>query len=488
VASGIDSVTPKSHGMRQVTGFQRWWPEVGGGRSLQARLAMVSLFALCAALLVAHSVLVGIFERQVTRQFEAALTIQLDQLTAGVELVGDPPQISVQEPSADPRWGKPYSGIYWQVSAVADGENAPLAVTHRSRSLWDYSLAMPNDDLTAGVVHIHRVPGPAGQSLVAAERLVVLDFETNSTPVRLVIASDTHDLAVSVAAFTRSVMQYLAALGLMMALVVAVQLVYGLAPLRALERSLSRLREGKTETLNGRFPSEVAPLVGQFNAVLTEQRRNLQRARSLAGNLAHAMKTPLTVIANAAQDSHLEGEALRETVRHYGALAEKQVAWHLKRARMAASATGQFSPVQIAEVLQGIVAVVRRAHADKRLEVLCDVPQTLRFLGEREDLQEILGNLVDNAFKWAHQFVSVTVDRTEDRIVLLVDDDGPGVAPERYADILQRGTRLDEVVAGSGLGLAIVAELVALYQGCIAFSPSVRGGLRVELQLPMEMA
>jgi signal transduction histidine kinase len=119
---------------------------------------------------------------------------------------------------------------------------------------------------------------------------------------------------------------------------------------------------------------------------------------------------------------------------------------------------------------------------------MCDIPQTLRFLGEREDLQEILGNLVDNAFKWAQQFVSVTVDRTEDRIVLLVDDDGPGVAPERYTDILQRGTRLDEVVAGSGLGLAIVAELVALYKGRIAFTPSVRGGLRVQLQLPMEMA
>lgn len=474
--------------MRLAAGFRKWWGQVGVGRSLQARLAIVGLLGVCTALLVAHSVLVSLFERQVTRQFEATLIIQLDQLTAGVELAGDPWQIIVQEPSADPRWGKPYSGIYWQVSAVADGENTPQAVIHRSRSLWDFNLAVPGDELAPGVVHIHRIPGPAGQRLLAAERRVVLDAETKPTPVRLIIASDTRELTVSVAAFTRSVMQYLAALGLMMGLVVAIQLVYGLAPLRALERSLGRLREGKAETLDGRFPSEVAPLVGQFNAVLTEQRRNLQRARSLAGNLAHAVKTPLTVIANAAHDPHLDSQALRETVRHYGALAEKQVAWHLKRARMAASTTGQYTPVRLAEVLDGVVAVVRRAHADKRLEVLCDVPQTLRFRGEREDLQEILGNLIDNAFKWAHQFVSVTVDRTEDRMVLLVDDDGPGVAPERYADILQRGTRLDEVVAGSGLGLAIVAELVALYQGRIAFSPSVRGGLRVLLELPMEMA
>ncbi|MEY3668936.1 MAG: hypothetical protein RL258_331 [Pseudomonadota bacterium] len=476
---------PKRSEMSQPAGLQKWWGLVAGRRSLQARLAMVSLLAVCAVLLVAHSVLVGLFERQVTRQFESTLTIQLDQLTAGIEMVGDPPQISVQEPSADPRWSKPYSGVYWQVSTGLDSQNAALAVVLRSRSLWDFTLAVPGDDLTAGVVHIHRIAGPAGQTLVAAERSVVLDSETNPTPVRLVIASDSHELAVSVASFTRSVMQYLVALGLMMALVVAVQLAYGLAPLRALERALARLREGKAETLNGRFPSEVAPLVGQFNAVLAEQRRNLQRARSLAGNLAHAMKTPLTVIANAAQDPRIEGQQLRETVQHYGALAEKQVAWHLKRARMAASTTGHYTPVRVAEVLRGLITVLHRAHPEKSVEVLCDVPLTLRFLGEREDLQEILGNLLDNAFKWARASVAVSVAQSEDHIFLFVDDDGPGVPAARYGEILQRGTRLDEVVPGSGLGLAIVAELVALYNGSIAFSESAQGGLRVQLALPM---
>jgi signal transduction histidine kinase len=229
----------------------------------------------------------------------------------------------------------------------------------------------------------------------------------------------------------------------------------------------------------------VAPLVGQFNAVLAEQRRNLQRARSLAGNLAHAMKTPLTVIANAAQDPRIEGQQLRETVQHYGALAEKQVAWHLKRARMAASTTGHYTPVRVAEVLRGLITVLHRAHPEKSVEVLCDVPLTLRFLGEREDLQEILGNLLDNAFKWARASVAVSVVQSEGRIFLLLDDDGPGVPAARYGEILQRGTRLDEVVPGSGLGLAIVAELVALYNGSIAFSESAQGGLRVQLALPM---
>lgn len=471
--------------MAQADGRWKSWRRLRAGSSLQARLGFVSIFAVCVTLIVAQSVLVELFERQATRQFEATLTVQLDQLTASVELAGDPARISVQQPSADPRWGKPYSGLYWQVSAGTDGNARQMTIIQRSRSLWDFSLAVPTDVLTAGVVHMHRIAGPTGQLLIAAERGVVLDAEITPIPIRLVVAADTSDLTVAVAEFTRSLLQYLVALGLIMALAVIAQLVYGLAPLRGLERALARLREGRTENLEGRFPSEVAPLVGQFNAVLAEQRRSLQRARSLAGNLAHAMKTPLAVIANAAQDSSIDGKVLRETVQHYGALAEKQVAWHLKRARMAASTTGHYMPVRIAEVLGGLIGVLRRVHAERQLAVSLDLPESLRFLGEREDLQEILGNLLDNAFKWARASVAVSVDTAEDRLFLVVDDDGPGVAPHRYADILQRGTRLDEVVPGSGLGLAIVAELVALYKGSIAFSPSPSGGLRVKLHLPM---
>jgi signal transduction histidine kinase len=208
---------------------------------------------------------------------------------------------------------------------------------------------------------------------------------------------------------------------------------------------------------------------------------------ALQATWPHAIKTPLSVIANAADDAALEGRELRETVRHYSALAEKQVVWHLKRARMAASATSQYAPVWIPQIFAGIFTVLGRAYQQRCIAVSIDIPDCLRFLGEREDLEEVLGNLLDNAFKWARSSVTVSFRAIDMRPTLVIDDDGPGVAQERYTDILKRGMRLDEVVPGSGLGLAIVVELVTLYNGNLGFSRSPQGGLRVELQLPMQL-
>jgi signal transduction histidine kinase len=207
----------------------------------------------------------------------------------------------------------------------------------------------------------------------------------------------------------------------------------------------------------------------------------------LAGNLAHAVKTPLTVMANAAADPAVAPQSLRDTITTYTALAQDQVNWHMKRARMAASVLAPGALVQVRPVIEGIVAVMQRAYAEKSLGVEITVPATgLRFKGESQDLQEILGNVIENAFKWAQHRVRIRQETVVSDLVLIVEDDGPGVPAEQYSAVLRRGIRADEMVPGSGLGLAIVSDLLDLYGGQLALGRSALGGLSVRIALPTE--
>lgn len=452
--------------------------------SLRVRLAVVSLLAIFGTLLLANSVLTQLFERQVTAQFQANLRVNLDQMAAAIQVQGDPPQLLITEPLGDPRWVKPYSGIYWQINAA---ESVLPGGMQRSRSLWDYTLSLPNGGLADGTVHIHQVDGPNDQRVMLLARTVLLQEGANSVKAHLMVAADTQSLRDAVEEFRRTVIQYLLVLAVILGAVLVVQVTVGLSPLRELHRALMRLRQGTAKQLQGEFPAEVQPLADSFNTILSEHQRHVERGRTLAGNLAHAVKTPLSVMANAAADTSMSEESLRKTVSTYIALAQSQVSWHMKRARMAASAVTPGSSVEVRPVVDGIVAVMRRAYADKSLAVDVSVPsQGVRFKGEPQDLQEILGNVVDNAYKWADQRVTIGCIDTPDGFAITIDDDGPGVPADQRSAILQRGVRMDELKPGSGLGLAIASELVALYRGQIVFDSSPLGGLSVRLFLPIE--
>lgn len=452
--------------------------------SLRARLGLVSAIAIVATLIVANSVLTRLFEQQATTQFQSLLRSHLDQLTAAVGVSGDRSQITLREPSGDPRWIMPYSGLYWQVSgsdAIVSGG------IRRSRSLWDYKLELDRDSLPEGAVHIHEISGPNQQTLLVAERSVAIDELSSNARVRVLVAADTTDLRLAVAEFDQSVSQYLAILGFVLLALLLVQLTVGLAPLRMLNRSLSRLRRGETENLEGVFPAEIRPLAENFNAVLSEQRRNVERSRTLAGNLAHAVKTPLAVIVNAAESDSTTLQSLRQTVKSNGLLAQDQINWHLKRARMAAGFSAHSGPIRVRPIIDGIVSVMQRSHADKQIFIEVVVPEELVFWGEREDLLEIAGNVIENACKWARRRVKISLVTDAPTLALIVEDDGPGVAPAQRADILRRGVRVDEAVPGSGLGLAIVYELVSLYKGELELGSSTLGGLSVCIQLPLKL-
>lgn len=461
----------------------------GWTRSLRFRLLAATLVALVAALLLAGFFLAGLFRDHVMRQFGTALTAQLDQLTARLEFdAAGQPQIDAGTLS-DPRWSRPYSGLYWQV----DGDGgSPRRGVLRSRSLWDATLVLPDDALASGVVHVHETAGPDGARLLLVERSVTRGVAA-ATPWRLMVAADLRETEAAIARFNGVLIASLAVLfGLLCAAAVA-QVAVGLAPLRALQRALAAVHAGRAQRLEGRFPGEVQPLIDDFNGVLDRNAEVVARARTQAGNLAHAIKTPLAAMAQAAAAARRQAPAaaaeLAPLVEEQVAVARRHVDWHLARARAAAGHGLPGARVALAPVIAGLLRVLERVHGARGLSFVSEpMDPALAFAGEVQDLQEILGNVLDNACKWARHEVRIAASAREAggrrRLHIAVDDDGPGIEAGRRAAVMARGARLDETVPGSGLGLAIVHELAGLYGGGVRLADAASGGLRVELELP----
>jgi signal transduction histidine kinase len=465
-----------------------------GRHSLRMRLLLATLAALALALLLAGVLLSNLFRTHVLRQFEATLTQQLDQLTAQLEV--DTAGLPMMDARAlsDPRWQKPYSGLYWQIDRVSpDGQTRSGVL--RSRSLWDSSLVLGADALADGAVHSHEGTGPQGAAVLMLERTVGLG-EPSGARWRLIVAADTRDTLRAVAEFRGVLGASLLVLGALLVLAALAQVAVGLRPLRKLQTALGRVREGHDARLNGLFPAEVQPLIDDFNSVLDRNAEVVARARTQAGNLAHGIKTPLAVLGQAAaqtlrqpQHDHQLASLVQEQVE----TARRQVDWHLARARAAASAAdaqrlpGQRTPV--APLVRGLERVMQRAYAARTLDMdSTELTETLAFAGEAQDLQDMLGNLLDNACKWARSAVrvsgSTSAGGSPGRLQLCVEDDGPGIDDQACTAVLQRGLRLDESVPGFGLGLAIVDELARLYGGQLRLGRSALGGLRAELTLP----
>ena len=457
-------------------------------RSLRFRLLAATLVALLVALLLAGFLLAGLFRDHVTRQFGDTLTAQLDQVTARLEFdATGQPQIDAQT-LTDPRWSRPYSGLYWQVDG---GVGARQRGVLRSRSLWDATLELPGDALADGVVHRHEVAGPGGARLLLVERTVTRD-DPAATPWRLLVAADLRETETAVDRFNEVLLASMAVLFGLLCVAAVAQVAVGLAPLRALQRAVAAIHDGGSQRLEGRFPDEVQPLIDDFNGVLERNAEVVARARTQAGNLAHAIKTPLAALSQAAATALQRPETaaeLAQLVEEQVGVARRHVDWHLARARAAAARGVPGARVALQPVVGGLLRVMERVHAARGLELVCDpIDPALAFAGELQDLQEILGNLLDNACKWARRAVRVSAASVEAeggrRLRVVIEDDGPGIEAGRRDEVLARGARLDESVPGSGLGLAIVHELVSLYGGKVMLADAASGGLRVAVELP----
>ncbi|MBI1906600.1 MAG: sensor histidine kinase [Rhodocyclales bacterium] len=448
--------------------------------SLRLRLLLGTLVWIVVSLVVAGWGLSSLFSRHVSEQFHAELATHLDQLTAHLVVDGRG-AVSLSAQLSDPRLARPYAGLYWQVDRVAgDGDVAEAGVL-RSRSLWDVVLAVPDDAPMDGEIHRHGVTGPGQMPLRMMER-VVKPGEPAHGAFRLIVAADEALMLEPARRLTGLLVVALAVLGLGLVIAAVVQVVGALAPLRQLQRALGAVRGGQAGRIEGRFPVEIQPLVSEFNTVLGENAEVVERARTHAGNLAHALKTPLSILANAAREA--DGELARLVAEQVEA-ANKQVAYHLTRARAAASARMPGTRTLVGPVVEGLLRVMARVHAGRNLQLNAPAPaEDAWFRGETQDLQEILGNLLDNACKWARARVDVTIGLHAGEVWVDIDDDGPGIAEAVRANVFARGVRADEAAPGSGLGLSIVADLVQLYGGHVRLDPSPLGGVRAHVTLP----
>lgn len=258
------------------------------------------------------------------------------------------------------------------------------------------------------------------------------------------------------------------------------------APFRVLRARLTLVRDGRSQRLEGEYPTEVEPLVNDLNALLDDRERAVSRALTTAGDLAHGLKTPLAVLAQEAEQAAAAGHhELAATLHQQIERMQQQIDYHLARARATASSSA--APGVRCNVLpsvEGLVRTMRRLHASRELTIETDVSESHEIRGRREDLEEMLGNLLDNACKWARTRVVVSSSIDDAMLVISVDDDGPGLDPSMRAQVLQRGVRADQQVRGSGLGLAIVSDLAELYGGSVTLENSPLGGARARLQLP----
>jgi len=449
--------------------------------SLAVRLiAGAALWSLL-ALAVAGFILTSLYRQTVEQAFDDRLSVYMQTLVGNLanqdaNNFGDVGNLGEQ------RFELLYSGWYWQVRRADTG-----AVVLASRSLFSDVL---DTSKAAGVNTVNGVTsgamiGPENQALRFIRRTITFDPDHRFD---IVMAGHAGELQDQINAFRTSVILTLATFGIGLVLATLIQIRWGLRPLDRVRSGLAALRSGKEARFEGPFPAEIEPLARELNALLESNRQVIDRARTQVGNLAHALKTPLSVITNEARANQ---GPLADKVTEQAELMRRQVNHYLDRARIAARSDVIGAVTEVEPVVARLVRAMRRIHEDRGLEFDSTIPAGLRFKGEQQDLEEIVGNLVDNACKWARSSVSVTAEyeptatgESEAVMRIRIDDDGPGLTEEQRKEATRRGRRLDESKPGSGLGLSIVTDLVALYEGAFRLDRSPEGGLRAEIELP----
>ncbi|WP_109118172.1 sensor histidine kinase [Azospirillum sp. TSO22-1] len=436
-------------------------------RSLRARLLIGAGLWLAVAMAGSWLALTALFRDHLQQQVEATLATHLDQLLANLDFPADgPPTV---RPLSDPRFAKPFSGLYWQI----DRPDEPL----RSRSLWDVALPLPQDHPGSGELHRHEILGPRDRPLLVVERIVQ---PPSGDPLRVAVAADRAELDRPAEQFGHALAASLAMVAAGILAAALAQVTLGLRPLGRLGAALARMRRGAAQRIEGTWPTEVQPLVGDFNAVLDHDAAVVARARTQAGNLAHALKTPLSVLRNRMQAAD---PALRSAVLEDIETMRRHVDHHLARARAAARTVGG-SRTPVRARLSSLARVATLAHPDRAVSVTVQADDALLAPVEVQDFDEIAGNLLDNAVKWAGGAIRAAAESRDGGFVLTIEDDGPGLPVAARDRVFARGERLDEQTPGSGLGLAIVRDVVELYGGGVALDAGALGGLRVTVRLP----
>ncbi|TVP52592.1 MAG: sensor histidine kinase [Halomonas sp.] len=444
------------------------WRDQWARRSISVRLLLAVLLMVGLALPIAGALLSHHYRIAAIQAFDERLEATLNVIIAGVTYDNLEQRIVHDRALGDPRFDNVYSGWYWQIT---DADQHTLS----SRSLWDQRL--PVDESEA--LSARSITGPRGQSLRVVERDIYL--APLAAPLHISVAAREDVLANDIAAFQRLLWGGLAGLGILLLGVLALQVHWGLAPLRRMRANLHDVERGKTEQLDTRLPEELAALATSMNAVLARDQRLIERGRHTAGNLAHALKTPLSVMRlqlrqlpeNSRASWEVELARVDSAVRH-----------HLARAS-AAGEGARFAPIDLHATLAPLLNGLARLAQRRGIGLRQTWEQDIKVHMDGQDSQELVGNLLDNALRWAHSDVHLQVQVKQQQLIFTVSDDGPGMSEAECQQAVQRGKRLDEQRSGSGLGLAIVTDLVSLYNGHMHLTRASAGGLEVVVELPI---
>jgi len=464
--------------------------------SLVRRLIVMHAVLSAAVLLAGGFALSAFFAQRATVAFDDRLAEDVIDLVSGAS-VDDTGAITAPA-LTDPRTGYAYSGKYWEL-VTAVGANGVKAID-RSRSLWDApDFALPPGGAAAmaasagkpvfynglGPAATNAPPSAAGAPVrevpvrIAAEEVRITGVKD---PIIFLVAEDRSPIDSNIRTFELSVALALVVLLAMLIAGVVLQVRVGLRPLFQLRREVAAVRTGKTDRVVGDYPAELEPLASELNALMAHNQDVVERQRTHVGNLAHALKTPLTVMA---AEAEARPGPLAEVVGRQAEIMREQVDHHLRRARAAARPQGGGERAAVAPVLEELSLTLERIFRDKGVEVDWRAADDLFFHGERQDLLELAGNVMENACKWCKARVRVDARvSAPGRLTLTVEDDGPGLAAEDRQEVLRRGARLDETAPGSGLGLSIVDELARAYGGGLDLADSSLGGLKATVTLP----
>jgi signal transduction histidine kinase len=462
--------------------------------SMVQRLVVLHAVLSAVVLLAGGFALSAMFAQVSTTAFDARLSQDVIDLVGGTSV--DETGAVAAPTLTDERTLQVYSGKYWELATAAGAGLKPIA---RSRSLWDApDIALPRGGAAeiaasqgkpvfyngVGPAPTGQGPGPPGAKLreepvrIAAQQVRITGVPD---PVIFLVSEDRTPIDANIRRFETSVGLALLVLLAMLVAGVVLQVRVGLRPLFQLRREVAAVRTGKADHVAGDYPAELEPLASELNALVAHNQEVIERQRTHVGNLAHALKTPLSVMS---AESEARPGPLADVVRHQADVMREQVDHHLRRARASARQQGG-ERTDVAPVLEELALTLERIFRDKGIEIDWRCPDDLFFHGERQDFMELAGNVMENASKWCKARVRAVAQPTSrSQFSLAVEDDGPGLAAEDRDEVLQRGARLDENAPGSGLGLSIVDELARAYGGGVSLADSPLGGLRVTLTLP----